>query len=137
MKGEITRRGAFAAAAGGAVAAASAKSRVNTGYAEKAPSPYYGVTEADVNMPKVDAAWRADQLAKLKRLASGDIRDEDRNYPTDGPQCPYIPLRSVSDAARLYLRDRRYARQWEQRTIKAALDALDNYDKTGILRTLF
>jgi len=81
--------------------------------------------------------WTMESLAKLKRLAAGDIRDEDKNYPTEGPPQPYRALQSVSEDAKSFMRNRLYENQWRERTIKAALDALDNYDKTGILRTFF
>jgi hypothetical protein len=132
---KLSRRDAFAAAAGGAVAAATAKRDVNA-KPLGAPPAYYG-GEAKQTVDISEREWRLTQIARAKRLAAGDFQDEDRNYPTDGQQCPYQPLRSVSDAARWYMRDRRYARQWEQRTIKAALDALEHYDNTGILRTIF
>ena len=53
------------------------------------------------------------------------------------PNTPYMPIKSVSESARQFMRNRRYDRQWQERTIKQALDALDHYDKTGILRTFF
>ena len=131
---KLSRRDAFAAAAGGAVAAASAKRAAMPDYPPA--TQYYGGTEAS-GMPKEDPFWKADQLAKLKRLAAGDIRDEDRSYPTAGPPPRFESLKSVSEEARRYMVNNRIEREWRERTIKAALDALDNYDKTGILRTFF
>lgn len=81
--------------------------------------------------------YTLEQIAKMKRLASGDIRDEDRNYPTEGNPCPFRALRSVSDNAQHFMRATRWEKQWRERTIKTALDALDHYDKTGILRSFF
>jgi hypothetical protein len=76
-------------------------------------------------------------LAKLKRVAAGDIRDEDRDYPTEGGGCPFEPLLSASNSAKRFMRTRRDERRRRERVIKSALDALDHYDKTGILRTFF
>ena len=84
-----------------------------------------------------DEKWTLENLAKMKRLASGDIRDEDRNYPTEGSPSPFRALRSVSEDARHFMRGRRYEEQWRERMIKTARDALDHWDKTGILRTFF
>lgn len=78
-----------------------------------------------------------DMIARAKRLAAGDIRDEDRNYPTEGNPCPFAPLKSVSDHARQFMRANRYERQWRERVIASARDALDNFDKTGVLRHFF
>jgi len=85
----------------------------------------------------VDPEWTLRQLAKAKRLAAGDFRDEDRNHPTEGSPDPYRALRSVSANAQHFMRAAHYERQWRERTIKQAREALDQYDKMGIIRTLF
>jgi len=130
---KLSRRGVFGAAAGAVVAGPGVtKSALN-----QWPTPPYASTGDAANCKLSDPRWEAEQIAKARRLAAGDFRDEDRNYPVAGPICPYAPLKSASEAAKHFLRDRNYQRQWEQRTIKAALDALDHYDKTGILRHFF
>lgn len=133
---KMSRRKLFGVSLGGAIAGPSlAREAMNA--ANSLPSsmptsvPYWGGKDV------ADKQYTYDMLAKLKRLARGDIRDEDRNYPTEGPPSPFGALRSISDEARSFLRTRRYEQQWRERTIKSALDALDHYDKTGILRTLF
>ena len=98
--------------------------------------PGYYSGEAGAKLAE-DKKWTLERLAKVRRLASGDIRDEDRNYPTEGPPQPFRALQSVSEDARHFMRSRFYERQWRQRTIEQALAALEDYDKTGILMTLF
>ena len=137
---KLSRRGMLGAAAGGALAGPSLVRDVAQGAGQgwigpqPAPKPCYGEAIAKAADQK---AWTLEQLAKAKRIASGDIRPEDRNYPTEGPPQPFMALRSVSEEAKVFMRARRYERQWTERTIKAARDALDHYDQTGIIRTFF
>lgn len=136
----LNRRKMFGVAAGGAIAGPSL-ARAAVQQVQIAPPSYpapdYGYgAEAKTSLSQ-DPNWRLDTLTKLKRLASGDIRDEDRKYPTEGGPQPFHTLKSVSDDARHFMRGRLYERQWQERTIKHALDCLNEYDKTGILRTFF
>ena len=132
----------MAAVAGGIVAGPKV-ARTAIDESVKQAEPYYGRPPAfgyggaEATLAQDSKAYTMESLAKLKRLASGDIRDEDRNYPTEGNPEPFRALRSISENARQFMRNARYERQWKERTIKAALDALDHYDKTGILRTFF
>lgn len=134
---KMSRRKLFGVSLGGAIAGPSvAREAVNAASARlNIPSsvPYYGEATKLAN----DPTHTYNTLAKLKRLATGDIRDEDRNHPSYGPPEPFRSLRSVSEDARVFMRDRRNDRQWRERTIKQALDALALYDKTGILREFF
>lgn len=137
-KMKLSRRQTFGAAIGGAFAAPNIVKAMQAEAKTFAPTPsgyYAGVDK--VATEGCDANWTMQQIAKMKRIASGDIRDEDRNYPTEGNPQPFRSLRSVSEDARHYMRNSYYERQWRERTVKAALDALDHYDKTGILRMLF
>lgn len=138
---KMSRRGMFGAAAGAVAAGPSAMRDAFEGLqtvAKSSPEPYYGAADSATNCKLArDPNWERDNLAKLKRIAAGDISAADKNYPCEGPQCPFVPLKSTSDAARWFLRARREEQRWEERTIKSALDALDQYDKTGILRTFF
>jgi hypothetical protein len=134
---KLSRRKMFGAAIGGAIAgpqAAKAAIRDWGSQTAKMLPPGAGCAEATLG---TDQNWTMEQIAKMKRLAAGDIRDEDRNYPTAGPAPPFEELKSVSDAARRFMQDQKHEREWRERTIKSALDALDHYDKTGILRTFF
>lgn len=83
------------------------------------------------------AQHQAETIAKLKRIISGDIRDEDRNYPTEGPPVPYESLKSISSEARNFMRNRAYERKWRERLIADAKKSLEAYDKTGFLRYIF
>lgn len=131
---KLSRRGMFGVAAGGAAAAASGQLGGLPSMPPANPAPYYG----DVGAKQaISREWTLERLAEIKRIASGDIRDGDRNYPTMGAVDPYAPLKSISEHARHYLRDRRQEIQWRERFIRQALETLDQYDKTGILRTLF
>ena len=135
----MNRRKAMAAVAGGLVAGPKvARAALNPSNMPPAyPSvPAYGYGGAEGKLAS-DQAYTMESLAKLRRMAAGDFRDEDMGHATSGPPDTYAPMRSVSDSARQFLRNRYYERQWKERTIKAALDALDDYDKTGILRTFF
>ena len=128
---KLSRRDAFAAAAGGAVAAANMKA--TTAYS--GPEPTY---DRDCNAktnPTDNKEWTAKQLAAAKRIAAGEFDDVDG--PKDGNHCPYTPLRSVSDAARSVMRDRRQKRMWREHRIKRAVEALKQYDATGVINTLF
>jgi hypothetical protein len=98
------------------------------------PPPYYGVG-AEMAKDATPEEWTLNYLAKLKRIAAGDIRNEDKNYPTEGPPQPYVALRSISENARHFMHNRHYERRWRERTIAEAMRALDEYDKTGLLRT--
>lgn len=134
---KLSRRGVFGAAAGALAAGPSVARNAFDGLQTVGGGTPYNLAGQDANCKLSDPKWEVEQIAKARRLAAGDIRDEDRNYPTEGPQCPYVALRSVSDAAKWTMRNARNERQWRERTIKSALDALDHYDKTGILRHFF
>lgn len=82
---------------------------------------------------QADPQWTARELARAKRMAAGNFEDGDACYPTDGAG-RFEALRSVSREARVYLNNRRYEQQWRERTMKSAREALEQYDKTGILR---
>lgn len=137
---KLSRRGMLGTVVGGALAGPSlvrdAASNTGQGWIgpPSTPAPYYGESLAKQADQK---AWTLEQLAKIKRIASGDIRDEDRNYPTEGNPQPFRELRSVSENAKQFMRGMHYERQWRERAIKSALDALNHYDQTGILRTFF
>lgn len=141
--GKLSRRAMLGTAVGGALAAPDvARTAMNEGAkmlgglqaaVRVAPGYYGGETAKSV----AEQNWTLQMLAQAKRIASGDIRDEDRNYPTEGNPAPYRALKSVSEDARQFMRTSYYERQWRERSIKAALDALDHYDKTGILRNFF
>ena len=136
----MNRRKAMAAVAGGIVAGpkvARAALDQTLPVVGMPPSAFYA-GDAGVEAKSIASKeYTLQSLAKLKRIATGDIRDEDRNYPTEGNPDPFRVLRSISDNARQFMRNAHYERQWKERTIKQALDALDHYDKTGILRTFF
>ena len=120
---KLNRRKMFGVAAGGAIAAPSLVRSAGHTVGPAAAGLWDGARKDGI--PVEDPNWTRNNLAKLKRLASGDIRDEDRTYPIEGPPEPFRALRSVSDEAKNFLRNRRCERQWQERTIKAALDALD------------
>ena len=134
----MNRRKALAAVAGGIIAGPKV-ARAALDNVKMQDHSYHGYGSAGVSasLAQDSREYTLQSLAKLKRMAGGDIRDEDKNYPTEGAQDPYVPLKSTSDAARWFMRERRREREWKERTIKSALDALDHYDKTGILRTFF
>jgi hypothetical protein len=126
----ITRRGAFGAAAG-AVAAVNMKATATDGAQLQTVYDY----NAKPNTPVTDPQWAARKLAEARRIAAGEFDDVDG--PKDGNHCPYTPLRSVSDAARSVMRDRRQKRMWREHRIKRAVEALKQYDATGVINTLF
>ncbi len=132
----LNRRKMLGVAAGGAIAGPSLV-RAAQMPAPMPPSDPYPSSGLSYGAKEADPDWTINRLAELKRKASGDLRDEERDYPTQSPLCPYVPLRSTSESARRFMRDRREEKKWRERTIKAALGALDHYDKTGILRTFF
>jgi hypothetical protein len=134
---KLTRRGAFGAAAGGAVAAASMKAE-----AEQWRTPTVGAPEAydrDYNAktvnPMENKEWVARQLAEARRIAAGDFDDIHGVEKLGG--CPYAPLQSVSEAAKSVMRERRSRRMWRENRIKRAVEALKQYDATGVINTLF
>lgn len=96
------------------------------------PAPYYGDAST-----KQAAGLDLDALARMKRQAAGVFYDGDRDYPQMGPAEPYDALKSVSSAARRFMLNEYYDRKWRERTMKRALDVLNEYDKTGILRAFF
>ncbi len=128
---KLNRRGLFAATMGGVAAAPS----IARDALAKAPTPYNFVGETMAKAAD-EKQWRLAQIERAKRLAAGDFRDEDRNYPTEGAPCPYAPLRSVSDAAKHVMRNARWERKWRADTTQRAIKALAEYDKTGFLRHL-
>ena len=135
---KLSRRGVFGAAAGGAVAAANYKTRPK---AFGGPEPTYGSASQFVGStkdnPTDNGEWTAKQLARAKRIAAGELLPEDEQYPTEGAQCPYLPLHSVSDSAKWFMRDRR-ARQWHRnRMIENARKALADWDQFGVFRSIF
>ena len=129
----LNRRKMMGVAVGGAFAAPQMAKAAAAQRSNWVGTPAVGLQGG---MDKSAAEFTAEQLARMKRIASGDIRDEDRNYPTEGSPA-FVSLRSVSLEAQYFMRNRRYERQWRERTIKMALDTLDHYDKTGILRSFF
>jgi hypothetical protein len=129
---EMSRRGALAALGGAAAAAAGCDGMPAGDGMAAAAMPVLPET------PCADPNWGADHLARIKRLAAGDIRPEDRNYPTCCmPPSRYTELRSVSNAARYFMQSRYEEQEWRARTIAQAIAVLNEYDKTGILRHLF
>ena len=135
---KFNRRKAMGVVAGGALAGPSVIREARSTMPSMLPShppPYYGIGQDAT--PKSDGQFMANQIARAKRIAAGDIRDEDRNYPTAGPPDPFASLRSMSPAAKQTLMNRRYEIQWTERTIAAARKALEEYDKTGLIRHFF
>ena len=131
---KLNRRRAMMAAIGGAMAGPSALQAAGESYMPPLPQvPSYSGAKTTLDSP----TSVMDELARAKRIAAGDIRDEDRNYPTEGPPQPFSALRSVSDHARIFMRGRHWERQWRERAIAAAQDTLKHYDQTGLLRHFF
>jgi hypothetical protein len=128
----LTRREAIGTAIGGAAAVAMPDVAGSALPPPTAPPPYWGENAAAKEVSQ--RQYEAEQLAKLRRIAAGDIYEHEKNYPEYGPVEPYDALRSVSPAAkRLMLKDF-HARQWRERTIERAKQALAEYDKTGLLK---
>jgi hypothetical protein len=138
---KLTRRGAFAAAAGGAVAAANMKAEAAQWRTPTVggPEPAYDRDSYDYNAkttnPMDNKEWVAKQLAEAKRIAAGDFDDIHGVEKLGG--CPYAPLQSVSEAAKSVMRERRSRRMWRENRIKRAVEALKQYDATGVINTLF
>lgn len=132
---KLNRRKLFAVGAGAAAAGPSAVRQMTEAAATKAPSPYYGSKLADT--PMEDKDWTARQIARAKRIAAGEFLPEDEGYPTEGAQCPYMALHSVSDSAKWFMRDRRDRQRQRHRMIESAKKALDELDKFGVIRSLF
>lgn len=133
---KVNRRGLFGVAAGASLAAPEATRQVMQMVDQTAPSilPGYYDTPAKLSSDPYESART---LSRLKRIAAGDIQDEDRNYPTCGNHDATFALKSVSDAGRHWMRSAKHEREWRERFIKNAIDSLNEYDKTGILRNLF
>jgi hypothetical protein len=134
---KLTRRGLFAAAPGAAVAAPLiAKEMVNhvpdtlQGWAGDVPTP--------IGKMK-DQEWTFQQLAKARRIASGDIQPEDAY---DRPMSAYgyledrAELKSMSARGRIFVNRVASERNERNRMIEEAKRALDEYDRSGILRAL-
>ena len=124
---------------GGALAGPSvakqavAEFEMQRGMAMPMPAQFYaGESDAkDVSQ----AEWNRIHIAKLKRLASGEITDEDMaNTLARNSSSPFGALKSISDEARNFMQRRHYERQWRNQTIANAKKALADYDKTGLLR---
>lgn len=130
---KLNRRKLFAAGAGAAVAAQG----IGGGSMAKAATPSRFYDGAVKDYPQADPEWTARQLARAKRIAAGEFLPEDESYPTEGLACPFEPLRSVSQSAKRLMRDRRN-RQWHRsRMMENARKALDEFDKFGVIRSLF
>jgi hypothetical protein len=128
---KLTRRGAFGAAAG---AVAAAKMKATTAYS--GPEPAYDRDyNAKTASPVDSKEWTARQLAEARRVAAGDF--DDTPGVEDLSRCPYAPLQSVSEAAKSVMRERRSRRMWRENRIKRAVEALKQYDATGVINTLF
>lgn len=132
---KLNRRKLFAAGVGAAVAGPQMARDAVQGLP---PTPYYGGNEAELGAKSAnEKEWTLQQLAKARRIAAGDILPEDESYPTEGLACPFEPLRSVSQSAKRLMRDRRN-RQWHRnRMMENARKALDEFDKFGVMRSLF
>lgn len=133
---KLTRRGLFAAAPAAAVAApAIAKEMVN-----QVPDTMQGWGDVPTPIGKLkDHEWTFQQLAKARRIASGDIQPED-TYDRPMPAFGYIEdraeLKSLSARGRLFVNRVASERKERERMIEAAKQALAEYDRTGIIRAL-
>lgn len=133
---KLNRRKLFAAGAGAAVAAKQMGGAAFDSHGLQTaagPSPYYGSGIKDT--PQADHEWTARQVARAKKLAAGDFSDLDRKE-TAAPPCPYQALRSVSDAARWWMRVELEQRRWRENMIQRGREALAHYDKFGVINHL-
>ena len=94
-----------------------------------------GYGSAQAAKPAMHQQYILEDLAKLKRIAAGDIRKEDENnHLRQGPPPSFASLRSVSDEARHFMCRRQEERKWRERMIESAIQRLEEYEKTGLLR---
>lgn len=119
---EMTRRGLLAAAP------EIAKSIATTA---DAPTPML-----TLGGKAIDADRFVENLARARRHARGEISDDEMLHQI-GPKVrvhDYEELRSVSRKGRDFLQQRAYEQEQRERLIKAAKEALLQYDRTGIFQ---
>jgi len=142
---KLNRRGFFGFGAG-AVAAAPQALKNKPFWAENGPVPTNSTplgmsvseliqieAEREAVRKQIDAQY----LQKLHRIASGDITDEETGWNTakgDDVYRRYLPLKSVSEASRDFMQDRRRVANDKRDMIKQAKEALERYDRTGMLK---
>lgn len=130
----LTRRGLFAAAPAAAMVAPDvAREMISL---QGAPiDRNYGLKIAE------QKKWEAEQLAKLKRVASGDLRSEDfwnEPCPAYGMELEArAELKSMSPRARSFVNRVHAERRQRESMIERAKQALLEYDKSGLIKMLF
>lgn len=134
---KLTRRGLFAAAPGAAVAAPAIAREVVNQMPSTMPA-WDGSAPTPVNKLK-DVEWTFQQVAKARRIASGDIQPED-TYDRPMPAYGYLEdraeLKSLSARGRIFVNRVSSERKERERMIEAAKQLLAEYDSTGIVRAL-
>ena len=133
---KLSRRGLFAAAPGAAVAVPEIARELVNQVPDTTPAwsdmPLKGA-------PTKNIEWTFQQVAKARRIASGDIQPED-SYDRPMPAYGYLEdraeLKSVSPRGRILMNRISSERKERERMIEAAKQALAEYDRTGIIRAL-
>ncbi len=142
---KTNRRGFFGFGAG-AVAVAAAPQTLQTNpvhkaYASATPmamnSAELAIIEAEREAVKkqIDAQY----LKKLKRIASGDLTEDELNANTikDRPSYRrFRPIKSMSDNARDFCQARLDGEIERRNLMQQAADELAKYDKTGVFRNV-
>ena len=99
------------------------------------PFPGSGYATATDACAQVD--YTAERLAQARRILAGDFSTVPKNYPEYGPVDITETFRSISPSGRRFIQRAEHERQWKKRMIENAQQALEEYDKTGILRYFF
>jgi hypothetical protein len=131
---KINRRRLFGAGVGAAVAGPDiAREMVaKQSYGSTAMSlPYAGMQSS------INDNFIADAVARARRIASGNIIEDDFGARPDGRSHDFLDsMRSISPCGRRFIATVRYEADARDALIKRAKKALLEYDKTGMLGML-
>jgi hypothetical protein len=132
----ISRRNFFRAVPAAAAAAPTLLQEATQSMGSALEGMMGAVPEAKVN----NSEWHLRELARAKRIASGDITKDDLdNTPMVASHhwvAPFSELKSMSERGRAYCINVRADRANREDLIERAKKVLAEYDSTGIVRHL-